>query len=139
MSAAASIAGFMKRHVVGPALIRRNPFYYEKARALITEGDSQDLATRRAWSEERLERTLRQARRSAYGRRVGGGNTLDSWPLLEKESLRDAQKDFIVGNLPPSKCCKNDVPEPPVLPLVLAAMGAVAMVESRRRLRSRGG
>ena len=32
----------------------------------------------------------------------------------------------------------SHVPEPPVLPLVLAAMGAAALVESRRRLRSRG-
>lgn len=47
-------------------------------------------------------------------------------------------QDFISSGLPPSACCKRDVPEPPVLPLVLAAMGAAALVESRRRLRSRG-
>ena len=98
MSAAASIAGFMKRHVVGPALIRRNPFYYDKARAVLELGDSQDLAERRAWSDAQVKRTLRIARRSAYGRKVQGGDTLDSWPFLEKESLRDNQDDFIVGN-----------------------------------------
>ena len=47
-------------------------------------------------------------------------------------------QDFITSGLPPSACCKRDVPEPPVLPLVLAAMGAAALVESRRRLRTRG-
>ena len=66
-----------------------------------------------------------------------GSYTGASWSI--SQLLSATHQDFIVGNLPPSKCCKNDVPEPPVLPLVLAAMGAVAMVESRRRLRSRGG
>jgi phenylacetate-CoA ligase len=98
MSAAASIAGFMKRHVVGPTLIRRNPFFYEKARAILDDCDRQDLAQRRAWSEAQLKRTLNIARRSAYGRRVNGGDTLESWPLLEKETLRNGQDAFITGN-----------------------------------------
>jgi phenylacetate-CoA ligase len=88
----------MKRHVTGPTLIRRNPFFYEKARAVLEEGDGQDLAQRRAWSEEQLARTLRFARRTAYGRAVRGGDTIDDWPLLEKESLRDGQQNFIAGN-----------------------------------------
>ena len=98
MSAVASIGGFMKRHVVGPQLIRRNPFYYGRARAILDDGERQDLAQRRAWSEAQLRRTLHFARRTAYGRKVQGGDTLDSWPLLEKESLRDGQDDFITGN-----------------------------------------
>jgi len=97
MSAAASISGFMKRHVVGPALIRRNPIYYGKARATLDESDRQTLAERRAWSEAQLKRTLQFARRTAYGRKVNGGETLDSWPLLEKENLRDEQQAFISG------------------------------------------
>jgi hypothetical protein len=47
-------------------------------------------------------------------------------------------QDFITGGDLPGACCKRTVPEPPVLPLVLAAMGAAALIESRRRLRSRG-
>ena len=35
MSAVASIAGFMKTQVLGQSLIRRNPFYYDSARALL--------------------------------------------------------------------------------------------------------
>jgi phenylacetate-CoA ligase len=97
-SAAASIGGFMKRHVVGPTLIRRNPFYYGKARSVLDDVERQDLAQRRAWSDAALERTLQVARRTAYGRKVNGGTTLDSWPLLEKESLRDGQDAFITGN-----------------------------------------
>jgi hypothetical protein len=49
-----------------------------------------------------------------------------------------SHQDFITAGLPPSACCKREIPEPPLLPLVLAAMGAAALVESRRRLRSRG-
>jgi phenylacetate-CoA ligase len=97
MSAVASFAGMMKRHVLGQSLIRRNPFYYDGARALLERGDSMDLAQRREWSEARLRRTLDIARRTDYGRRVGGGATLDTWPLLEKESLRDGQKAFATG------------------------------------------
>src|SRR3954469_11968107 len=98
VSAAASIAGFLKRHVIGPTLIRRNPFFYDKARAILDDSDRQDLEQRRAWSNAQLKRTLGFARRSAYGRRVKGGKTLDSWPLLEKETLRGGQDAFITGN-----------------------------------------
>lgn len=98
MSAVASIGGFMKRHVVGPGLIRRNPFFYGGARSVLDDVERLDLAQRRAWSEAQLKRTLQFARRTAYGRKVNGGDTLDSWPFLEKESLRDGQHDFITGN-----------------------------------------
>src|SRR4051812_24775266 len=98
MSAAASIAGFMKRHVVGPTLIRRNPFFYERARAILDEGDDQTLEQRRAWSAAQLKRTLQCARPTGYGREVNGGETLESWPLLQKESLRDRQDAFITGH-----------------------------------------
>lgn len=98
MSAAASIGGFMKRHVVGPSLIRRNPFFYGRARSILADCDRQDLDQRRAWSDAQLKRTLQFARRTAYGRKVNGGDTLDSWPYLEKETLRDGQLAFITGN-----------------------------------------
>ncbi|MES1263790.1 MAG: hypothetical protein ABUL69_05500, partial [Peristeroidobacter soli] len=94
----ATVAGFLKRHVVGPSLVRRNPLYYGKARALLDESDRQDLAQRRASSEARLKHTLHLARRTPYGLKVRGGDTLDSWPILEKESLRDAQDSFINGS-----------------------------------------
>jgi phenylacetate-CoA ligase len=98
MGAAASIAGFMKRHVVGPSLIRRNPLFYDKARTTLDSVDRMDLDQLRAWSEAQLKRTLGFARRAAYGRQVKGGDTLDSWPYLEKENLRNQQRDFITGN-----------------------------------------
>jgi phenylacetate-CoA ligase len=97
MSAVASIAGYMKRQVLGQSLIRRNPIYYDRVRTLLDRNGSQDQAARRAWSDEQLRRTLRIARNTEYGKRVGGGETLDSWPLLEKEKLRGAQQAFTTG------------------------------------------
>ena len=47
-------------------------------------------------------------------------------------------QDFITAGLPPAACCSRELPEPPMLPLVLTVMGVAALVESRRRLRSRG-
>jgi phenylacetate-CoA ligase len=98
MSAAASIAGFMKRHVLGPSLIRRNPLFYDRSRALIEEVEGMNLAQRRAWTEAQVKRTLERARRSRYGRKEGGGDVLASWPLLEKERLRDNQSMFTTGS-----------------------------------------
>ena len=75
MSATASIAGFMKRHVAGPSLIRRNPFFYDAARRTLDDVERMDIAGRRAWSDAQVKRTLQCARRAAYGRRVNGGDT----------------------------------------------------------------
>lgn len=66
-----------------------------------------------------------------------GSYTGAGWTITELVS-GSGHQNFIVGNLPPDECCKN-VPEPPVLPLVLAALGAVALVGSRRRRNTRGG
>jgi phenylacetate-CoA ligase len=98
MNAVATIAGFMKRHVLGPSLIRRNPFFYENARETIEQVEAMDLAQRRAWSEERLQHALACARKTRYGRSVGGGHTIDTWPLLEKERLRNNLEFFTNGN-----------------------------------------
>ena len=98
MNAVASFAGFMKTQVLGQSLIRRNPFYYDSARELLDKGEAMGLVARREWSEERVRRTLSIARNTAYGRSVQGGAMLDSWPLLEKETLRGGQKNFITSN-----------------------------------------
>ena len=95
MNAVAAIAGFMKQQVLGQTLIRRNPFYYERARSLLESGETMDLAARRAWTGEQLRRTFEAARNTDYGRRVKGGTTLESWPLLEKENLRGNHKSFL--------------------------------------------
>jgi phenylacetate-CoA ligase len=98
MSAVAGIAGFMKKHVLGQSLIRRNPFYYERSRTLLDTAPTLDLLERRAWTDSQVRRTLEVARITDYGRRVKGGDTLASWPLLEKENLRHGLKSFTTGH-----------------------------------------
>src|SRR5688572_17812425 len=98
MSAVASLAVFMKKHVLGQSLIRRNPFYYEKSRALLDNAESLDLAQRRAWSEAQVRNTLQWASITDYGRSVHAGDALASWPLLEKENLRHGLGAFTTGN-----------------------------------------
>jgi hypothetical protein len=51
---------------------------------------------------------------------------------------RTQHQNFITFNNVPHECCQN-APEPPILPLVLTAIGAFALVETRRRMRVRGG
>ncbi|HEU4441493.1 MAG TPA: hypothetical protein VFR83_05685, partial [Burkholderiales bacterium] len=71
----------LKRLNFGDALIRRNPLFYRTARARLA-------APRPEWLKQRLEKVLRAARATPYGRRVNGGDQLASWPLLEKAALR---------------------------------------------------
>jgi phenylacetate-CoA ligase len=97
MSAVQSIAGFMKKHVLGQSMVRRNPFYYERARELLDSSMSQDLAARREWSREQVRRTLELARTTGYGRSLRAGDELTDWPLLEKENLRHGLKAFTTG------------------------------------------
>lgn len=98
MSAVTSVAGFFKKHVLGQTLIRRNPFYYERACADLAEIETLDRAGRRAWVKERVARTLGLARATEYGRSVGAGAKLEDWPLLEKEPLRHRLEDFTAGH-----------------------------------------
>lgn len=98
MSAVASIAGFMKKHVLGQSLIRRNPYYYDRSSAVLEQGENAGFAERLAWSDEQVRRTLQFAQRTGYGRSVAGGNVLSRWPLLDKENLRHGLHAFTTGN-----------------------------------------
>jgi phenylacetate-CoA ligase len=98
MNAVTQFAGFMKKHVLGQTMIRRNPYYYEKFSALLEESKGWDLEQRRKWSAQQLRQTLQVARRTEYGRSVRGGDTLASWPLLDKEPLRHGLSAFTAGN-----------------------------------------
>jgi hypothetical protein len=44
MSAVTSVAGYFKKHVLGQSLIRRNPYFYDRACADLDEVESLDLA-----------------------------------------------------------------------------------------------
>lgn len=89
MSGALAFVDRLKRNVVGESLVRRNPFYYERSRRVVDRLEQMDLVGRRRRSREFLARTLSAAQRTEYGQAVGGTDELDSWPLLDKELLRD--------------------------------------------------
>ena len=89
MSGALAFVDRLKRNVVGDRLVRRNPFYYERSRRVVDRFVRMDLDGRRRRSREYLARTLAAAQRAEYGQAVGGTDELESWPLLDKELLRD--------------------------------------------------
>jgi len=89
MSPALAFVDRLKRHVVGDNLVRRNPFYYERSRRVVDQLEQMDLDGRRRRGHEYLARTLKAAQRTDYGQAVGGTDELSTWPLLDKELLRD--------------------------------------------------
>jgi phenylacetate-CoA ligase len=97
MSAVTSFAGFMKKHVLGQTLIRRNPYYYDRSSNLLERGDGWEYERRRTWVAQQVRRTLQLAKRTDYGCSVHGGDELASWPLLDKESLRHGLSAFTTG------------------------------------------
>lgn len=98
MSATMALVDRLKRHVVGDNFVRRNPFYYERARRLLERLEDQDLDARAAWTREQLARTLASAQRADYGCIVRGGDDIATWPLLDKELLRNRLHAFVTGN-----------------------------------------
>ena len=97
MNATLAFVDRLKRHVVGESFVRRNPFYYERSRRLLERLETLDLEGRVAWAHEQLTRTLATARRTDYGGIVRGGDEVSSWPLLDKELLRNRQRAFTTG------------------------------------------
>src|SRR4051812_28441919 len=97
MSAVTSIAGYMKKHVLGQTLIRRNPYYYDRATETLEGSAGWGYEQRRDWVAAQVSQTLQLLKRTDYGRSVRGGDTLESWPLLDKESLRHGLDSFTTG------------------------------------------
>jgi phenylacetate-CoA ligase len=97
MSAALAFVDRLKRHGVGESLVRRNPFYYERSRRLLERLMGEGLEQRRAFHQERLAHTLSLARATDYGVKVRGGSDINSWPLLNKELLRNRLHAFTTG------------------------------------------
>ncbi len=98
MSATLALVDRLRRHVVGESFVRRNPFYYERSRRLLDRLESLDFEGRHAWSRDQLARTLSAAQRTDYGGIVRGGDELGSWPLLDKELLRNRLRVFTTGS-----------------------------------------
>jgi phenylacetate-CoA ligase len=98
MSAALAFVSRLKRHVVGESFVRRNPFYYDRSRRLLDRLSGEDFEARRTWSRAQLARTLGAAQRTDYGGIVRGGDDIQSWPLLDKELLRNRLRVFTTGS-----------------------------------------
>ncbi len=79
----------------GDTLIRRNPLYYRRALELFDKLEDAGIQEREQWTTERLKLVLRAAQKSRYGKRVAGGGEIYSWPILEKDEIRDAPKHFL--------------------------------------------
>jgi len=97
MSATLAFVDRLKRHVVGDSLVRRNPFYYERSRRVVDRLEGMDFEGRRRWNREQLARTLIAAQRTEYGRAVAGTSDFETWPLMDKELLRDRLDAFTTG------------------------------------------
>ncbi len=98
MSATLAFVERIKRHVVGENFVRRNPLYYDRSRRLLERLACADFEERRAWTKCQLAKTLRLARATRYGKLVRGGETLTSWPMLNKELLRNRLHAFTTGS-----------------------------------------
>lgn len=85
----------IKRLGLADAIVRRNALLYGSIRRQIDEFDALDPQERRHWRAVRLERMLRAARRTGYGRTHGCACPLPDWPLLDKETVRDRHTDFL--------------------------------------------
>ena len=98
MSAVASFAGFMKKHVLGQTLIRRNPYYYERSLDALAQGEAPGIRTAPAWVD--AAGAAHAAAREAHRLWPLGARwrELSSWPLLDKESLRHGLESFTTGN-----------------------------------------
>jgi phenylacetate-CoA ligase len=76
-------------------LIRRNPLVYGRLTRLLESFDSWEPERQRTWREARLRRMLAAAAATSYGRRIGAPLSLQAWPILHKEAIRDAPNDFL--------------------------------------------
>ncbi len=81
------VASLKQQRRVDRAL-RYNPWVYPRVKRLIEHNDP---GTHRV-SAQLLQRALRWARQTAYGRAFG--SRLEDWPVLEKTALRDRPGDF---------------------------------------------
>lgn len=87
----------LKRLELGERFVRRNPIYYAPTHRQLAQLERWDLERRKAWTEARLHRVLEIAARTPYGRSVGGRADLGTWPLLNKEPVREAPARFHSG------------------------------------------
>ena len=87
----------LKRFELGERLVRRNPLFYATTHRQLAQLEQQGFDRRKAWTQARLRRMLSIAAGTPYGRSVGGTEDFATWPLLNKEAVRDAPTWFHSG------------------------------------------
>ena len=92
-----SLDNRIKRLELGERLVRRNPLYYSSVHRQLIELEQGSLEQRKRWTQARLQKILRVAAKTPYGRSVGGTEELASWPLLEKSAVRESPQAFHAG------------------------------------------
>lgn len=90
-----ALASRAKSSLLLDNLIRRNPLYYGHAVRLHYRLAELSLDERKAWLHGRLKKMLRAAGRTRYGRRWGAGDEFESWPILEKTTVRTDPSAFL--------------------------------------------
>lgn len=80
-------------------LLRYHPLYYRETRAVIARMALLGPDARRGLQTDLLEKTLRTARRTAYGRAMP--EHFADWPILDKEQIRLAPGRFLAPTLWP--------------------------------------
>jgi phenylacetate-CoA ligase len=89
-----ALAKALKRLSVGDTVVRRNPLFYADARATLERLLDGDIAAREEWTRATLAKTLWVARRTGYGQQIPRGENIESWPLLQKEQVRNHPRAF---------------------------------------------
>jgi phenylacetate-CoA ligase len=81
----------------GDVAIRRNPLFYAQARDQLEALEQASADTRWQWTRAELGAALWCARRTAYGRRIGGNGEVETWPILDKTTVRADPAAFLSG------------------------------------------
>lgn len=83
-----------KQTVFGDAFIRRMPILYARAYRVFETLSQAPLEQRIEWTQARVQKVLRAALRTPYGKKIGSLK-LEDWPLLEKDQVRDCPEAFL--------------------------------------------
>lgn len=95
MSVLVRVAATVKGLLIGDQFLRRNPLFYPAAMRVLARLERATLEERKQFTHERLRRVLQAARQTPYGKRIGAGEDITAWPLLEKEHVRDEPLAFV--------------------------------------------
>lgn len=87
--------GRFKKFALSERLVRRNPVLYGPAKREFAQCAAAEADERRAWMSDRLKIVLKHAANTDHGRSCAGSSEIESWPLVQKEEVRDNPQRFI--------------------------------------------